>query len=113
MSFFWDFLENAGKRKFWLKMASLVVPKPLKGPSLARSVPKPLKVPSLARSVSKALKGPSLARSVPKPLKGPSLARSVPKPLKVPSCDELKWNEANFGSLIFMKLLYVIGGSLD
>ena len=34
----------------------------LKVPSLARSGPKPLKVPSLARSV------PSLARSVPKPL---------------------------------------------
>ena len=64
-------------------MASLVVPKPLKGPSLARSVPKPLKGPSLARSVPKPLKVPSLARSVPKPLKVPSLARSVPKPLKV------------------------------
>ena len=43
--------------------------KPLKVPSLARSVPKPLKVPSLARSVSKPLKVPSLARSVRKPLK--------------------------------------------
>ena len=42
--------------------------KPLKVPSLARSVPKPLKVPSLARSVLKPLKEPSLARSVPKPL---------------------------------------------
>ena len=51
-------------------MASLVVSKPLKGPSLARSVPKPLK-------------GPSLARSVPKPLKVPSLARSVPKAFKM------------------------------
>ena len=59
------------------------MPKPLKGPSLARSVPKPLKGPSLARSVPKPLKVPSLARSVPKPLKVPSLARSVPKPLKV------------------------------
>ena len=45
------------------------MPKPLKGPSLARSVPKPLKVPSLARSVPKPLKVPSLARSVRKPLK--------------------------------------------
>ena len=43
--------------------------KPLKVPSLARSVPKPLKVPSLARSVHKPLKVPSLARSVLKPLK--------------------------------------------
>ena len=32
------------------------MPKPLKVPSLARSVPKPLKVPSLARSVPKAFK---------------------------------------------------------
>ena len=32
-------------------------------------MPKPLKVPSLARSVPKPLKVPSLARSVPKPLK--------------------------------------------
>ena len=32
-------------------------------------MPKPLKVPSLARSVLKPLKAPSLARSVPKPLK--------------------------------------------
>ena len=32
------------------------MPKPLKVPSLARSVPKPLKVPSLARSVTKPLK---------------------------------------------------------
>ena len=31
-------------------------------------MPKPLKVPSLARSVPKPLKVPSLARSVPKPL---------------------------------------------
>ena len=31
-------------------------------------MPKPLKVPSLARSVAKPLKVPSLARSVPKPL---------------------------------------------
>ena len=54
--------------------------KPLKVPSLARSVPKPLKVPTLARSVQKPLKVPSLASSVPKPLKVPSLARSVPKP---------------------------------
>ena len=38
---------------------------------------KPLKVPSLARSVPKPLKVPSLARSVPKPLNVPSLARSV------------------------------------
>ena len=44
-------------------------PKPLKVPSLARSVPRPLKVPSLARSVSKPIKVPSLARSVPMPLK--------------------------------------------
>ena len=57
--------------------------KPLKVPSLARSVPKPLKVPSLARSVHKPLKVPSLARSVLKPLKEPSLARSVPKPLSI------------------------------
>ena len=57
--------------------------KPLKVPSLARSVPKPLKVPSLARSVPKPLNVPSLARSVQKPLKVPSLARSVPKPLKM------------------------------
>ena len=48
------------KRKFF---------KPLKVPSLVRSVPKPLKVPSLARSISKPLKVLSLARSVPKPLK--------------------------------------------
>ena len=46
------------------------MPKPLKGPNLARSVPKPLK-------------GPSLARFVPKPLKVPSLARSVPKAFKL------------------------------
>ena len=45
------------------------MPKPLKGPSLARSVPKPLKVPSYARSVPKPLKVLSLERSVPKPLK--------------------------------------------
>merc|ERR1712081_2216 len=51
--------------------------KPLKVPSLARSVIKPLKVPSLARSVPKPLKVSSLARSVLKPLKVPSLARSV------------------------------------
>ena len=57
--------------------------KPLKVPSLARSVPKPLKVPSLARSVPKPLKVPSLLRSVPTPLKVPSLARSVPKPLSI------------------------------
>ena len=44
------------------------MPKPLKVPSLARSVPKPVKMPSLARSVAKPLKVPSLARSVPKPL---------------------------------------------
>ena len=44
---------------------------------------KPLKVPSLGRSVPKLLKVPSLARSVSKPLKVPSLARYVPKPLKV------------------------------
>ena len=31
-------------------------------------MPKPLKVPSLARSVQKPQKVPSLARSVPKPL---------------------------------------------
>ena len=62
--------------RFWQKK----IKKPLKVPSLARSVPKPLKVPSLARSVPKPLKVPSLARSVPKPLKVPSLARSVPKP---------------------------------
>ena len=31
----------------------VVLPKPLKVPSLARSVPKPLKVPSLSRSVPK------------------------------------------------------------
>ena len=79
------------------------MPKPLKVPSLARSVPKPLslnadsrctraffnlralKVPSLARSVPKPLKVPSLARSVPKPLKEPSLARSVLKPFIVGS----------------------------
>ena len=48
---------------------------------------KPLKVPSLARSVPKPLKVPSLARSVHKPLKVPSLARSVVKPLKEPSCE--------------------------
>ena len=42
--------------------------KPLKVPSLARSVPKPLKVPSLASSVPKLLKVPSFASSVPKPL---------------------------------------------
>ena len=61
--------------------------KPLKVPSLARSVPKPLKVPSLARSVLKPLKEPTLARFVPKPLSlglQASLnlrlkARSVPK----------------------------------
>ena len=35
---------------------------------------KPIKVPSLARSVPKPLQVPSLARSVPKPLKEPSLA---------------------------------------
>ena len=34
-------------------------------------MPKPLKVPSLARSVQKPLKVPSLARSVLKPLKVP------------------------------------------
>ena len=34
------------------------MPKPLKDPSLARSVQKPLKVPSLARSVLKPLKVP-------------------------------------------------------
>ena len=44
-------------------------------------MPKPLKVPSLTRSVPKPLR----VRSVPKPLKVPSLARSVPKPLKVSS----------------------------
>ena len=84
-TFFWDFLENIGKRKFWLKVPSLArsVPKPLKVPSLARSVPKPLKVPSLARSVPKPLKVLSLARSVSKPLKVPCLARSVINPLKV------------------------------
>ena len=54
--------------------------KPLKVPSLARSVQKPLKVPSLARSVPKPLKVPS---SVPEPLKVPSLARSLPKPLSI------------------------------
>ena len=37
-------------------------------PSLARPMPKPLKVPSLGRSVQKP-QVPSLARSVPKPLK--------------------------------------------
>ena len=96
-------------------------------PTLARSVPKPLKVPSLARSVPKPLKVPSLARSVPKPLKVPSLARSVPKPcvgegggLQTrhfhrcrPPTSWLLNDEANFGSLIFMKLLYVIGGTLN
>ena len=46
-------------------------------------MPKPLKVPSLARSVPQPLKVPSLARSVPKPLKVPGLARSVPKPLLI------------------------------
>ena len=65
--------------RFWKKK----IKKPLKVPSLARSVPKPLKVPSLARSVPKPLKMPSLARSVAKPLKVPSLARSVPKPLLI------------------------------
>ena len=45
-------------------------------------MPKPLKVPSLARSVPKPLNVPSLARFVPKPLKEPSLARSVLKPFK-------------------------------
>ena len=55
--------------------------KPLKVPSLARSVSKPLKVPSLALSVPNPLKVLSLARSVHKPLKVPSLARSVLKPL--------------------------------
>ena len=57
-TFFGDFLENLGKRKFWLKRPSLArsVPKPLKVPSFARSVPKPLIVPSLARSVPKAFK---------------------------------------------------------
>ena len=44
---------------------------------------KPLKVPSLARSVPKPLKVPSLARSVPKPLNEPSLARSVLKSFKM------------------------------
>ena len=57
-----DFLENVGQH------SSKPVPKPLKVPSLARSVLKPLKVPSLARSVPKPLKVSSLARSVPKPL---------------------------------------------
>jgi len=46
-------------------------------------MPKPLKVPSVARSVPKPIKVPSLARSVPKPLKVPSLARFVPKPLLI------------------------------
>ena len=57
--------------------------KPLKVPSLARSLPKPLRV----RSVPKPLKVPSLARPVQKPLKVPSLARSVLKPLNVPKSD--------------------------
>ena len=57
------------------------MPKPLKAPSLARSVPKPLKVPSFACSVPKHLNVLCLVRSVPKPLKVPNLARSVPKPL--------------------------------
>ena len=54
------------------------MPKPLKGPSLARSAQKP-QVPSLARSVPKPLKGPSPARSVTK-LKVTTLTRSVHKP---------------------------------
>ena len=49
-------------------------------------MPKPLKVPSLARSVPKPLR----VRSVPKPLKVPSLARSVPKPPKVFSRERKK-----------------------
>ena len=53
-----------------LKVPRLAVPKPLKVPSLARSVPKPLKVPSLACSGHKLLKVHSLARSVPKPCVG-------------------------------------------
>ena len=80
------------------------MPKPLKAPSLARSVPKPLKVPSLARSVPKPLSifalatvRPSLvATSHPRP----SLARSVPKPLSIfavgtsagPCCEVISLN---------------------
>ena len=48
-----------------------------------KKIRKPLKVPSLARSVPMPLKMPSLARSMPKPLKVPSLARSVPKRLLI------------------------------
>ena len=61
-------------------------------------MPKPIKVPSLARSVSKPLKVPSLARSVPKPLKVSSLARSVPKPLSILAIDRRK-TDASLASL--------------
>ena len=44
------------------------VPKPLKVPSLARSVPKSLKVRLVLHVLCQSLKVPSLARSVPKPL---------------------------------------------
>ena len=37
----------------------------------------------MKKKIKKPLKVPSLARSVPKPLKVPSLARSVPKPLLI------------------------------
>ena len=105
-------------------------------PSLARSVRKPLKMPSLARSLPKPLKVPSLARSVPKPCVGEagglqtrhyhrcrlptswsSAARDEVRLSKVKcvtqSVTQSVTQKANFGSLIFMKLLYVIGGSLS
>ena len=69
-----------------------------------------------------ALKVPSLARSVPKPLSifvaasftlrcRPPTALVVKWKVKSEK-SEVKWSEVIFGSLICMKLLYVIGGVL-
>ena len=80
---------------------------------------KPLKLPSLARSVPKTLKVHRPARFVPNPflIFGKSwraLDGSQPS-LSTPTTrlwNEMNEMEANFGSLIFMKPLYVIRGSL-
>ena len=88
-------------------------------PSLARSVHKPLKVPSLARSVLKPLKEPSLARSVPKPLsifvlrhvQCPSHSQSSLPTSYSHHCEvseSEKASEGIFGSLICLKLIYII-----
>ena len=98
--------------------------RPLKVPSLARSVPKPLKVPSLARCVSKPYVGEvgghqtrHYHRCRP-PTSWSSAAKYEVRLLQV-NCEwnEIKWwndemNEANFGSSIFFETFICFRGGV-